>query len=208
MEYSQTKNNEFKTYENATEILKNILINQKNQPKVFSKTKENGLESKYPFDGKIGKNIFFTGSEKAINDNDKSQYKFKASIYYKPEYSNQLKHLCNIYRRWIFDYHKLKSDMKETIIIETPDCKKSEYVNTRFEGNPIYGSGVLNVIHLSKEDPNVFVNNMYQIICEDEQKLINRQKSEKLRNLVVNELTSLKDKDFIKDHDDGYQIKL
>lgn len=163
------RDEEIKKYVKATDVLWNILIRRNEHAKELLKTEEGDRETKLKFDGKIGENVTFTGHEKtnSFYSLHKSQEKLKAQMFVNREGLKQPEHLCNIYRRIIFDYGKPTLPLKERIVIETPSCQKSNHVNTRFEGvNDARGNvNVLNVIHAPEEDPSEFIKNLHETVC-------------------------------------------
>ena len=188
MEYSEEKLEEIGNYFKATEVMRMINIHKKDQPEVRSKKEDGSIESKRNFEGNLSKNIFFSGAEKLTTLTNKSQNKIKSLMFIARD-DFKCEPLCSIYERFIFDYSKSKSVLKTSVIIETPNCSKSNFVNTRFEGKQTKDNqGVLNVIHAPEEDPRVFIDNLYNTVCRSSEKIKNINKLRKFNKALLGDM--------------------
>ena len=190
MEFDEGKNTEAGIYFKVTEIIRLMEILKKDQPESRSRTEEGGLESKRVFEGSFNKDVFFSGFEKSTVIMNKSQNKLKANLYVnQQDNSKNYERLCTFYKRFVFDYSKpITSAIRTRIIVETPQCSKSNFVNTRFNGEQTKDNeGVLNIIHAPEEDPCVFINNLYNAICRSSEKEKNLNKLRKFNQNILGE---------------------
>lgn len=197
---------EFNRFENVTEILRMIVINEQIKDKQLLRNRAGSLcGHQVTFEGQISPDTYFTGKEISNDNTRRYDYKLFACLF---NHSNGEKEkgnpLCNIYRRWDLCTNKVRSYTKESIVIKTPKANQGQHVVTRINGSPVTGGGILYVVHAPEENANVFIDQLCSSVLHENCKVFTSKKLCRLN--VDREMISNFDKNFMEDHDSGYQL--
>ena len=160
------QNQEPKQLRQMNEILGDIFLNSR---EVSSNANGvNGVTgAKRSFDGWIGENIFFGGndiSRKADMMRDSTIINLVECL----DESRQRKPLCLINLNRTYQHKILKNQSVTSVItLVTPQSNTANDLDlTRYQGK----TGTLNIIHAAQEDPDLFIDNLYDTVDRSKSK--------------------------------------